>query len=143
MTTHNLILTSMDIPDTEQKDTGPKAKKVESTKKELQEVLNLQDNDEWLEWLRSEMVRPWWVELWNDPLSQEQTKERGKGIGDIQNRILSGESHGVLKYSTTQPKKDDWDAADHLARFHFNVKDINLRSREGVFHEKMHCIVER
>jgi hypothetical protein len=39
----------MDIPDTEQKDTGRKAKKLEGTKKELREVLNLKDNDEWLE----------------------------------------------------------------------------------------------
>jgi hypothetical protein len=39
----------MDITDTEQKDTGPKANKLESTKRELQEVLNLKDNDEWLE----------------------------------------------------------------------------------------------
>lgn len=69
-------------------------------------------------------------------LGQEQTKEQGKGIGDIQNWILSGESHSVLKYSTTQPKKDNWDAADHLAHFHFNIKNINLQSQEGVFFGK-------
>lgn len=84
------------------------------------------------------MVKPWWIELWNDYLSKDQTKERGKGTGDIQNRILSGESHGVLKYSTTQPKKDDWDGEDYLARFHFNVKNINLRSREGEQHSMPH-----
>jgi hypothetical protein len=53
-----------DIPDTEQKDTGPKEKKVQSTKTELQEALNLQDDHEWIEWLRSDMVKPWWTELW-------------------------------------------------------------------------------
>jgi hypothetical protein len=125
-----------DIPDTEPKDAGPKAKKIESTKKELQQVLNLEDNNDWLEWLRSGMVRPWWEELWNNHLSQEQSKERGKGIGVIQNRILSGEAHGVLKYSSPQPNKEDWDGADHLARFHLNVKNMNLRSREGVFYGK-------
>ncbi|GIK04803.1 hypothetical protein Aspvir_008898 [Aspergillus viridinutans] len=82
----------MDIPDTEQKDTGPKAKKVESTKKELQEVLNLEDN------VSNGFVRKC-----------------------------------VLKYSMPQPKKDNWGAADHLARFHLNIRNINLRSREGVF----------
>ncbi|RLL98129.1 hypothetical protein CFD26_106248 [Aspergillus turcosus] len=125
-----------DIPDTEQTDAGPKAKKIQSTKKELQEALNLEDNDDWLEWLRSDLVRPWWEELWNDHLSREQAKERGKGIADIQNRILSGETHGVCKYSSRWPNKEDWDGADHLARFHWGVKDDNLRSREGVFYRK-------
>lgn len=74
---------SMDIPDTTQRDADPKAKKVESTKKELQDVLNLEDNDEWLGRLRSEMVRSWWVGFWNNHLRQEHTKERGKGIVDF------------------------------------------------------------
>ncbi|RHZ59617.1 hypothetical protein CDV55_102066 [Aspergillus turcosus] len=87
-----------DIPDTtEQTDAGQKAKKSKVPKKSCR--------------------RPWWEELWNDHLSREQAKERGKGIADIQNRILSGEAHGV-------------------SRFHWGVKDDNLRSREGVFYRK-------
>ncbi|GFF95751.1 hypothetical protein IFM53868_08184 [Aspergillus udagawae] len=62
---------------------------------------------------------------------QKYAKERGKGIGEIQNRILTGEAHGVLKYSKPHPKKDEWDDADYLARFHFKVKDVNLRSQDG------------
>lgn len=88
-----------------------------------------------IEWLRSDMVKPWWTEL-RAHLSKNNAKERGKGIGEIQSRILMGESPGVLKYSKPQPKKDEWDDADHLTRFHFNVKDVNLRSREGVFFGK-------
>jgi hypothetical protein len=124
-----------DLPDTEQKDTGPKERKVQSIKRELQEALKLQDDHEWIEWLRFDMVKPWWTELWA-PLSKNNAKERGKGIGEIQNRILTGEAHDVLKYSKPHPKKDEWDDADHLARFHFNAKDINLRSQQGVFFSK-------
>lgn len=46
------------------------------------------------------------------------------------------ESHSVLKYSITQPTKDNWDAADHLAHLYFNVKNINLQLQEGVFFGK-------
>ncbi|KAF7160522.1 hypothetical protein CNMCM6106_007977 [Aspergillus hiratsukae] len=42
--------------------------------------------------LKDYMVKPLWTELRNDHLGEDQSKERGKGIGDIQNRILSGES---------------------------------------------------
>jgi hypothetical protein len=59
------------------------------------------------------MIKPWWTGLWDDHLSNNNEKGRGKGIGDIQNRILSSEAHGVVKYSTAQPCKD---AADHLGK---------------------------
>ncbi|GIK05008.1 hypothetical protein Aspvir_009107 [Aspergillus viridinutans] len=39
---------------------GPRSKKVECTKKEVQAILDLQDKEEWLVWLRSDMVQPWW-----------------------------------------------------------------------------------
>jgi hypothetical protein len=42
----------------------------------------------------------------------------------------------VLKYSLPQPNKEDWDGADHLARFYLNIKNMNLRSREGIFYGK-------
>ncbi|KAF7115979.1 hypothetical protein CNMCM5793_003812 [Aspergillus hiratsukae] len=43
---------------------------VEATRRELQEILDLQDNQEWVDWLRSDMVKPWWTELWDDHLSK-------------------------------------------------------------------------
>ncbi|KAF7171360.1 hypothetical protein CNMCM5623_003756 [Aspergillus felis] len=83
------------------------------------------------------MVKPWWVELWDGYPNKAKDKEQGKGMGDIEDRILSGilsgEAHGMLKYSTAQHKKDDWNAADHLARCNYNVENINIRSHKGVF----------
>ncbi|RHZ53113.1 uncharacterized protein CDV56_104386 [Aspergillus thermomutatus] len=57
-----------------------------------------------------------------------------KELQDILN--LHGEAHGGLKYSNPRAKNTDWDGADQLARFHFNVKKINLASREGTFLER-------
>jgi hypothetical protein len=71
-------------------------------------------------------------------LTEQNTRERTrKKNRRHKDRIVGGEAHGMLKYSGIPPKKDDWDAADHLARFHCKVKNINIRSREGVFFGKI------
>jgi hypothetical protein len=63
-----------DLPDDTKKDEEPKVKKVEYTKKEFQTILNLQDSNEWLEGLRSDMVHPWWQRLWDNHLNK--TRDR-------------------------------------------------------------------
>lgn len=105
-------------------------------KGELQQILNLTDEAEWTEWLRSRLVQPWWIELWTECLSKRASGERGVGVGEIQAKILAGEGNGRNEYSDPVPEKKEWSAADHIARFHFMVKTRNLVSNEGVFYGK-------
>lgn len=104
-----------------------------TTKTELQRVLQLSDDVSWTEWLQSRFVKPWWLELWENHIAKRTTSERGRGISEIQAKIMMGETNGNTKYSMHDPDKTDWDSADHLARFHYNVKLENSRSNEGVF----------
>lgn len=104
-------------------------------KGELQKILKLTTETSWTEWLRSQFVKPWWEELWNDCLSSRQ-KVRSVGLQEVQERILPGEAHGTMKYSTTQPEKEEWGVVDHLARFMWNVIDLTQNSNEGVFYNR-------
>jgi hypothetical protein len=120
------------IGDEEKLDKG--REKNSANKRELQQILRLGQEEDWISWLQSSLVKPWWAELWRDYLTKRDKTERSNGIGNIQAKIASGESNGNTKYSTHFPDKGDWDPADHFARFHYNVKKENMRSNEGVFY---------
>lgn len=107
-------------------------------KSELQSKLGLGSNKEWLEWLRSKAVRPYWVELWNCSLAKLANNERGPGLHAIQRRIASEQAQGELKYSSDsrEDEKEGWDNIDHLACFVYLVKHKNKTSRDGVFYKK-------
>ena len=51
-------------------------------------------------------------------------------------RLARGEANGQTRYSARFPEKDEWDLADHLARFVCMVKTENHRSNQGVFFRK-------
>lgn len=99
----------------------------------MQTTLSLNDEEEWRQWLRSALVRPWWEELQCDYLHKRERLEHGHGLWDIQVRLISGEARGNTKYSAMFPNKTDWDGADHFARFHYHVRRENERLNEGVF----------
>ncbi|OJJ85305.1 uncharacterized protein ASPGLDRAFT_34929 [Aspergillus glaucus CBS 516.65] len=125
------------IPEDDGNDDNPEREgKLVGNKGKLQQILNLTDKGEWMEWLRSCLVQPWWIELWTECLSKCVSGERGVGVGEIQAKILAGEGNRWNEYSDPIPEKKEWSAADHIARFHFMVKTQNLVSNEGVFYSK-------
>ncbi|RAQ41734.1 DNA repair helicase rad5 [Aspergillus flavus] len=106
-------------------------------KKELQRILKLETDSEWLEWLKSALVAPWWKELHSDCLSKPKSGKPARVSQKvILERLTRGEANGKTRYSARFPEKDDWDLADHLARFVYMVKTENYRSNQGVFFRK-------
>ncbi|GAB1199547.1 hypothetical protein APSETT444_008897 [Aspergillus pseudonomiae] len=106
-------------------------------KNALQKILKLETHSEWLEWLRSSLVAPWWKELYSDCLSKPKS---GKPVRVrrkvVLEKLARGEANGQTRYSARFPEKDEWDLADHLARFVCMVKTENHRSNQGVFFTK-------
>lgn len=98
---------------------------VTSNKKELQTMLNLDNESKWQEWLQSRFMQPWWEELWHDYLSKREKQEHSQGLHDIQLRLIHSEVCSNIKYSTMFPDKTDWDSADHLVYFHYHVQREN------------------
>ncbi|QKX57159.1 uncharacterized protein TRUGW13939_04267 [Talaromyces rugulosus] len=114
----------------------PTRQSAPKTKSGLQKVLRLTSDESWKQWLQSRLVKPWWTELWNDCLKTREKGIRSVGLAEVQERMLSGEANGIMKYSTTQPDKEEWDLADHIARFIWNTGSLNEKSNEGVFYNR-------
>jgi hypothetical protein len=104
--------------------------------KNLQNKLQLGSRVEWEAWLMSNLVKPYWVELWSDFLTNLKSRERGVGLAFVQQKLISGESNGKIKYSDPFRNKETWDAANHYACFVWWVITQNLRSNEGVFYNR-------
>src|SRR5699024_5469039 len=120
---------------------NPKKKaRVPKGKRELQEVLNLKNNDDWMRWLQSRLVKGFWEEHWNCCLKHAKVNsgetKRGPGLATMLRRIKSGESKERVKYSRRYRKKNGWDKADHIACFLLAVKNQNEIDRNGVLFEK-------
>ncbi|PWY79751.1 hypothetical protein BO70DRAFT_429925 [Aspergillus heteromorphus CBS 117.55] len=90
-------------------------------KRGLLELLKLNSEDDWREWLVSDLVKPYWLELW-DYLAKNPTakQKRGAGLARIQELIIKGEARGVAKYSRRHVEKTGWDLNEHLAYFVHN-----------------------
>lgn len=122
-------------------------KKISSTKADLQEILCLDSDDEWVRWLRSNMLKPYWIELWEDFFKHRQSTECDPCLMAVQERIIDGEACGRMTFSEPQRDKTDWDVTDHYACFLYWVKWYNTRSNQGVFwnrdmtDEEMDCII--
>ncbi|KAE8357873.1 P-loop containing nucleoside triphosphate hydrolase protein [Aspergillus caelatus] len=99
----------------------------------LKTAFGLVGNDEWTQWLKSDMVQPHWASLWNDFLRNRKGGERGPGLVIVQARVISGEAAGNRKYSAFTKDKTEWDEVDHYACFLYWVKYENTTSRSGVF----------
>ncbi|PYH34632.1 uncharacterized protein BO87DRAFT_435891 [Aspergillus neoniger CBS 115656] len=89
----------------------------------LQKALLRTDKTEWFRWLQSDILKPFWVELWDSYLKTSGKKgARGVGLAAVQETLIQGE------------KGASWGAVDHLARFMYWVRKENLESCEGVFY---------
>lgn len=62
-------------------------------KQVLLEILHFSDQ-EWIEWVTSDLVRPYWLELWNDYLLHQGQTKRGVGLALVQETIIKGEGRG-------------------------------------------------
>ncbi|PIG82089.1 DNA repair helicase rad5 [Aspergillus arachidicola] len=121
----------------EKHDGPPKKLTPRRGKKELQRILKLETHSEWLGWLKSALVAPWWKELHSDCLSKSKSGKPAKVSQKVVlERLTRGEANGETRYSARFPEKDEWDFADHLARFVYMVKTENHRSNQGVFFRK-------
>lgn len=105
-------------------------------RKGLQKALQLQDAGEWRNWLTSDQVKPFWLELWDSWLKDHGSTTRSSGLATVQEQLILGEKGGRRKYQTPFRNKAGWGAADHLACFLFWVRNENLESCEGVFYGK-------
>lgn len=85
--------------------------------KNLQNKLQLGAKVEWEAWLTSTLVKPYWIELWSDFLMNLKSRERRVGLAFVQQKLISGESNGKMKYSDPFCNKETWDAANHYACF--------------------------
>lgn len=110
-------------------DTKPIAK----GKTALLGALRIGSNEEFLTWLKSDMVAPHWQELWKDFLECCPSTERGPGIAAIQENIINDKAKGEMKYTAISRDKTNWDTADHLACFVMKVIEANSASNKGVF----------
>ena len=108
------------------------------TQGKLIKAYHLATKGEWREWLQSDLLCPYWIELWNSYLKKaaQAKSERGVGLNIVQKRIMSGESLGNTKYSGRNPDKASWDEADHVACFVWHIKHENTRSNNGIFYNR-------
>ncbi|PYH93108.1 hypothetical protein BO71DRAFT_455871, partial [Aspergillus ellipticus CBS 707.79] len=86
-----------------------------------------------LNWLKSLLVKPYWVELWDNCLKYVKRKGRGVLLETVQEHLVRGEVGGQQRFSALTLDKQGWDKADHLARFLWAVKYTNKINHEGVF----------
>lgn len=83
------------------------------------------------------MVKPAWLELWNDYLKTRPNRERGPGLAVVQERVISREAHGKMEFSRPdRSDENEWDETDHYGYFLFWVKKLNTESNQGVFFRK-------
>lgn len=103
--------------------------------KDLRKALQLGSQAEWIEWLQSGLVKPYWVALWEEVI-KDSIRERGVGLQIVQRRLAHGESGGKRKFSTDEPETESWDSIDFYARFLHKVKSVNWADHRGVFYRK-------
>ena len=107
------------------------------SKRELQNAVGLKSDKEWLDWLKSDLVKPHWVELWDNLVKNLAGQaKRGEGLHIVQRRLITGEAGGGRKYSAYFNDKDSWDSIDHYACFLYWVRHENEEDRRGVFFNK-------
>lgn len=110
--------------------------KVHVEKKELMQALRITSDDEWREWITGDLVKPAWVELWNDLLRHQSGAERSISIGEIQKAVAQGDIEGSRRYSPiiiSNADKGAWTEVDYWARFVVRVKRENLTTIYRVF----------
>lgn len=86
-------------------------------RKGLQQALNLGTTEEWKSWLKSDLVAPFWKELWDSCLCRETSQglKRGIRLSQVQELMQIGEAGGKRRYSQPFDKdKWSWEAGDHL-----------------------------
>lgn len=121
-------------------DTAPKTArrpKIRPNKTALKKELGISSEEHWLKWLQSDLVKPYWCELWNDYLSKKKFTHRGPGSKAVQLRAIICDAPKYSPSSANEDKdKSDWDDIDHYACFLHNVREENLRKTQGVFFNK-------
>ena len=68
--------------------------------------------------------------------AQGSNRPRGVGLEHVERRLLSGERPGQDKFSRRRPDKIDWDSIDHCALMLFEIREMNIKSVEGLFYRK-------
>ena len=63
-------------------------------------------------------------------------RPRGPDQATVEQRMLIGERPGCDKYSDRFPDKSEWDQTDHLACLLTILRDVNLKSNQGLFYGK-------
>ncbi|PYH28208.1 uncharacterized protein BO87DRAFT_392102 [Aspergillus neoniger CBS 115656] len=67
-------------------------------KKVVLQLLHFSDQD-WIDWLTSDLIRPYWIDLWTDCLLNKNQTKQGVGLAVVQEAIIKGESHGEKQYN--------------------------------------------
>lgn len=123
------------IPSNTGRKKAPKAR-TSTSRTALRKGLGISSEKHWLEWLQSDLVKPYWCELWNDYLSKKRFTHRGPGFSAVQLRAIICEAPKYSPSSSTIKDKSDWDDVDHYACFLHNVREENLKREQGVFFNK-------
>ncbi|KAL2826351.1 hypothetical protein BJY01DRAFT_256021, partial [Aspergillus pseudoustus] len=113
----------------------PKAKPWPTGKRQLRQAVKLTSNQEWLDWVQSDLVKIPWLELWNNYLRDLPHLKTGVRFNTVMRILEEGEANGRCRYSIDTLNKSQWTKLDHHARFIWKIKDNNIRSSKGVFYE--------
>ncbi|KAM5475250.1 DASH complex subunit dam1 [Microsporum audouinii] len=111
------------------------------TMQQLMQYLQV-DPYEFLNFLRSDMVGPWWEELYVNWIYPQQVAAKISNISslprpsmkDVRSRISQKEGDGLTTYSFPYPNRSKWKAVDHYARFYCHVKHWNIHNFDGMFY---------
>ncbi|PYH90760.1 hypothetical protein BO71DRAFT_433557 [Aspergillus ellipticus CBS 707.79] len=89
-----------------------------------------------VEWLQSDVVKPFWIELWDECIKHTSRTKRGLGLAAVQEQMIRGEARGLAKYTRRNPQKHDWEIRDYLVMFMLQVKSANLNQSDGMFYQR-------
>lgn len=108
------------------------------SKLKLIEALQLDCEEGFVEWLRSDSIPPYWTELylsWIKPQQDEHSRIRPRGPStcEVQKAIYKSEKGGQLKYSYRTVSKSDWLTIDHYAWFLVHPCQDNVNHQDGIF----------
>ncbi|RJE21857.1 hypothetical protein PHISCL_05808 [Aspergillus sclerotialis] len=85
-------------------------------------------NDKIYEWLRSDMVKPRWIKVWESNFKDLAKGRPRPSLQEVLNEIALGEKNGKGKYSAQKEQGKNGSFLENLASFHFNVKSVNTKS---------------
>lgn len=97
----------------------------------LRSHLDLEDDKEWIGWLRSQNFKPFWDELWNDWLRDNRRQTRGCALDEVLDVAAVYEED--FGFEATAKDRHGWTEVHYLARFMYHVVRRNTRHHDGLF----------